>query len=105
VPFIVLRTAVTRSWLEILERGVPEVEAGRGIAPALASEHRVAEILLERLRLLDLGTAVDGAVAGVESLHDRGGRAQHVDHDSGGNPGRFTRCKGDVDAHRADVTR
>ena len=89
---------------EVLERRVPEVEAGQRIAAALSAENRVAELVLERPRLLDLGAAVDRAVAGVESLDDRGRRAQHVDHDPDGNACRLPRCKGDVDAHRADVT-
>ncbi len=92
-------------WLEVFERRVAEVEAGQRVTPALAPEHGVAELLPERLRLLHLGAAVDRAVSGVDGLDDRGRRAQHVDHDSDGNPGRLPRCKRDVDAHWADVTR
>jgi len=89
---------------EVLERRVPEVEAGQRVTAALSAENRVGEIVPERPGLLDLGAAVDRAVATFESLNDRGCRAEHVDHDPDGNARRLPRCKGDVDVHRADVT-
>jgi hypothetical protein len=105
VPFVVVRTAGPARGSGYSSGEFPRSKPRGGSPPALASEHGVAELFLERLGLPDLGAAVDGAIADFQSLDDRGCRPQHVDHDSPGNPGRLPWCKGDVDAHRADVSR
>ena len=60
---------------QVQERNFDGEHSVAPIRQAIASGHGIVELLLERLRFVDLGAAIDRRVAGVERLHDRGGRA------------------------------